>query len=323
MTRLSPSRLKGASPPVELTRRNRPLSLGFRLLALSAAVSAWGLVAVGGIVRVTESGLGCPDWPLCKGNVVPGHSRAPIIEFSHRATATLVTLLVFATAVWASRAYRSRRDLTVPAIAAALLVPVQALLGAVVVWLELPPWIVAVHFVVGMLFLAATVVAAGRAWHRPVAASVAFVRTAWVGVGATLVLVSLGAAVVATHADQACGRQWPACNGGFASGGGLAVLQVAHRSFAYGVAAIAVALAVLAWRGRGPRLAGAATIAAVAAQIALGISLVLVDDGTHAHRVLEILHIAGSGAVWGSLVAVVAFLGPPVAVRAPLATRGR
>lgn len=288
-----------------------PTSLRFRLLALFAAVSAWGLVAVGGIVRVTESGLGCPDWPLCEGNVVPAQSRAPIIEFSHRATATLVTLLVFATAVWAWRAYRSRRDVTVPAIVAALLVPLQALLGAVVVWLELPSWIVAVHFVVGMLFLAATVVAAGRAWHRPVAASLAFVRTAWVGVGASLVLVSLGAAVVATHAGEACGRQWPVCNGGFASGGGLAVLQVAHRSFGYAVAAIAVVLAVLAWRGHGPRLAGAVTLAVVVAQIGFGISLVLVEDGTHARRVLEILHIAGSGAVWASLVAVVAFLGPP------------
>ena len=256
-------------------------------------------------------GSAVPTGRSAEGNVVPAQSRAPIIEFSHRATATLVTLLVIATAVWAWRAYRSRRDVTVPAITAALLVPLQALLGAVVVWLELPPWIVAVHFVVGMLFLAATVVAAGRAWHRPVAASRAFVRTAWVGAGTSLVLVSLGAAVVATHADEACGRQWPACNGGFASGGGLAVLQVAHRSFAYAVAAIAFVLAVLAWRGRGPRLAGAVTIAAVAAQIGFGISLVLVEDGTHAQRVLEILHIAGAGAVWASLVAVATFLGPP------------
>jgi len=288
-----------------------PTSLRFRLLALFAAVSAWVLVAVGGIVRVTESGLGCPDWPLCEGNVIPAQSRAPIIEFSHRATTTLVTLLVFVTAVWAWRAYRSRRDITVPAITAVLFIPLQALLGAVVVWLELPPWIVAVHFVVGMLFLAATVVAAGRAWQRPVAASQAFVRTAWVGAGTSLVLVLLGAAVVATHADEACGRQWPACNGGFASGGGLAVLQVAHRSFAYAVAAIAVVLAVLAWRGHGPWLAAAVTLAAVVAQIGFGISLVLVEEHTHAHRVLEILHIAGAGAVWASLVAVAAFLGPP------------
>lgn len=286
-------------------------SLRFRLLALSAALSAWGLVAVGGLVRVTESGLGCPDWPLCHGNVVPADRQAPIIEYSHRATATVVTLLVVATAVWAWHAYRVRLDLLIPALTAGLLVPLQALLGAIVVWLELPSWIVAFHFVVGMVFLAATVVTAARAWRRPVAASQAFLRTAWTGVAAALVLVSLGAAVVASHADQACGRQWPACNGGFATGGGLAALQVAHRSFAYAVAAIAIVLAVLAWRRRGPRLAALVPVAAVAAQIGFGISLVLVEDGTHAHRVLEILHVAGAGGVWASLVAVAAFLGPP------------
>lgn len=295
-------------------------SLRFRLLALATAVSAWALVAVGGIVRVTESGLGCPDWPLCEGNVVPAGSRAPLIEFSHRATATLVTVLVVATAVWAWRAYRSRRDILVPAIVAVLFVPVQALLGAVVVWLELPSWIVAVHFVVGLLFLAATVIAAARAWHRSVAVTGRFVRTAWIGAATSLVLVSLGAAVVAAHADDACGREWPACNGGIASGGGLAVLQVTHRSFAYAAAAIVVVLAVLAWRGGGPRLAGLVPLAAVAAQIGFGIALVLVEEHTSAHDVLEILHVAGSGAVWAALVAVTAFLGPPHRESASVAT---
>jgi heme A synthase len=290
----------------------RVQSLPFRALTVVAALSAWALVAVGGLVRVTASGLGCPDWPLCHGNVVPLRRQAPIIEYSHRATATVVTLLVLATATWALRAYRGRRrDVVVPAVAAGVLVPFQALLGAIVVWLELPPWIVAVHFVVGMLFLAATVVTAARAWSRPSAATRAFRNTAWAGAGGALVLVALGASVVATHADDACGQQWPTCNGGFAGGGGLAALQVAHRSVAYIVAGIAVALAVLAWRGAGPRIAALVSLAAVAGQIAFGISIVLTEDETGTRHVFEILHVAGAGAVWASLVGVAAFLGPP------------
>ncbi len=74
-------------PPMRPTR-------GFRLLALAAAASAWALVAVGGIVRVTESGLGCPDWPLCAGRVVPEQQKEPMIETSHRWVAGLVTVLV-------------------------------------------------------------------------------------------------------------------------------------------------------------------------------------------------------------------------------------
>lgn len=301
-------------------------SLRFRLLSLLAALAALALVAVGGVVRVTESGLGCPDWPLCHGNVVPADHQAPIIEYSHRATATVVTILVVATAVWAVRRYRRRRDVLVPAVAAAMLVPFQALLGAVVVWLELPSWIVAVHFVVGLLFLGTAVLTAARAWRRPVRASDRFRRTAFLGVGVALVLVSVGAAVVAADADTACGRQWPACNGAFASGGHLASLQVAHRSLAYVVAAIVVALAVLAVRGGGPLLAAAVPLAAVLAQIGLGISMVLSPDESRVRHTLEMLHVAGAGAVWASLVAVAAFLGPPraretVVHRVAVATR--
>jgi heme A synthase len=293
-------------------------SRGFRLLALAAAGSAWALVAVGGIVRVTESGLGCPDWPLCDGRVVPAQAREPLIETSHRWVAGLVSLLVLVVAVWAWRRYRARSDLVVPAVVAAALVPAQALLGAIVVWLELPGWVVAWHFVVGMLFLAATVLAAGAAWRgdQALPASAGFVRLAWTATATALLLVALGAAVVGADADHACGRSWPDCNGALAAGGPDAWLQVAHRSAAYLVAALALALATLAWRGHGPRLAASAPLAAVGLQLAFGISLVLVREGSGAHDVLAILHVAGAGAVWATLVGLVALVGPPL--RAPV-----
>ena len=293
-------------------------SVPFRILTLLAALSAWALVVVGGLVRVTESGLGCPDWPLCHGDVVPLERQAPLIEYSHRATATVVAVLVVLVAVWVLRSYRRRRDVVVPAVVAAMLVPFQALLGAIVVWLELPPWIVAIHFVVGMLFLATTVVTAARARRRSLGVTQAFLRTVWSGNAVALVLVSLGAAVVAGHADEACGRQWPACNGGFVAGGGSAMLHVAHRSVAYVVAALAVALAALACRGAAPRMAAFVPLVAVAAQIGFGISIVLTEEGTRIRQVFEVLHVAGAAAVWASLVGVAAFLGPPSRRRVPL-----
>jgi len=51
-------------------------SAAFRWFAVLAALGAWALVAVGGLVRVTESGLGCPDWPLCDGRVIPRSEQA-------------------------------------------------------------------------------------------------------------------------------------------------------------------------------------------------------------------------------------------------------
>ena len=293
---------------------------GFRSLALAAALSAWALVAVGGIVRVTESGLGCPDWPLCDGRLVPAQHKEPLIETSHRWVAGLVSVLVVLVFVWAWRRYRERRDVVVPALAAVALIPVQALLGAIVVWLELPGWIVGVHFVVGMLFLAATVLTAGAAWRQAdFRASDGFTRLAWLATAAGLLVVTLGAAVVSAGADDACGQDWPACNGEFAAGGASAWLQVAHRSAAYLVAGLAACLAVQAWRGRGPRFAGTAPLAVVVLQIAFGVSMILAGEGSAAHEPLEVLHIAGAGAVWAALVALAALVGLPRHDRLPAA----
>ena len=57
-------------------------------------------------MRVTGSGLGCPDWPLCDGRVIPVFERAPLVEFSHRVVASVVGLLSLSVAVLAWRRYR-------------------------------------------------------------------------------------------------------------------------------------------------------------------------------------------------------------------------
>ena len=286
-------------------------SLRFRLLALGAALAAWSLVAVGGVVRVTESGLGCPHWPLCTSRAIPLDQQASFIEYAHRAVVAVVSVLAVVVAAAAWRGYRSRPDILRPALLAVALVPAQALLGAVAVWLELPGWVVAFHFVVGLLFLATIVVAAASSWRwieRP--ATLAFTRLAGATAVAALALVSVGAAVVATDAHDACGTDWPACNGGLASGGSLAALQVAHRMLAYAVAGLALALLVLAVRGSGPRLAGSLPLITVLVQIAIGISMVLTGGEASVHRILAGLHVAGAGAVWASLVALATLARP-------------
>jgi heme A synthase len=283
----------------------------FRTAAVAAAASAWALVAVGGIVRASESGLGCPDWPLCEGRPIPSTDTSSMIEYSHRATAAVVTALVILVAVMAWRSYRSRRDILVPALVALAFVPFQAVLGAIVVWLELPGWVVGFHFVVGMVFMAATVTTAASAFRGPAPAAThgfaTLVRwTAVVG----FCLVVAGAVVVSAHADEACGQQWPLCNGTFVSGGGDATAQVVHRLLAYLVGSLAIAIAVQAWRGRGPRVLGSLPAVAVLAQMSIGISLVLAGEGS-AHGPLEALHVTGAGTVWALLVALAVYAVPP------------
>ena len=283
----------------------------FRAAAVASAVASWALVGVGGIVRASESGLGCPDWPLCEGRPIPHSRQTSLIEFSHRATAAFVTCLVVLVAVMAWRFYKDRRDILVPALVALGFIPLQALLGAIVVWLELPGWIVGIHFVVGMVFVAATVAAAAAAFRGPEpVATEGFASLARWTLAAGFALVVAGAIVVSAHADEACGEEWPRCNGTFASGGGDAAAQVVHRMLAYTVAGLAVALAVQAWRGRGPRLLGLLPFLAVLGQMTIGVSLVLVGEGS-AHGPLDVLHVSGAATVWSLLVALVVMAVPP------------
>src|SRR5207237_6083152 len=71
---------------------------GFRALSVATAVATYALVVLGGVVRVSGSGLGCPDWPLCHGRVLPPLDLHAIIEYSHRTAASLTSTLVVLTA---------------------------------------------------------------------------------------------------------------------------------------------------------------------------------------------------------------------------------
>src|SRR6188508_2499129 len=107
----------------------------FRKLAVVSTIATILLIAIGGLVRATKSGLGCgTDWPHCAGNVVPAlETRAEIIEFSHRAAASIVVVLLGTLAVTAYRNRKERPALVTPSIVAFGLVLFQAVLGAIVV----------------------------------------------------------------------------------------------------------------------------------------------------------------------------------------------
>ncbi|MEX2246256.1 MAG: COX15/CtaA family protein, partial [Dehalococcoidia bacterium] len=98
----------------------------------------------GGIVRVTGSGLGCPDWPLCHGQFLPSLDLATRIEWTHRLLALLSGIGVAAVAVWTLARHRDRRALAGLSVLAGVLFLLQAVIGAVVVLLDLPhTWVTA------------------------------------------------------------------------------------------------------------------------------------------------------------------------------------
>ena len=137
----------------------------FRRLVTLTIVATFVLILIGGVVRVSDSGLGCGPagsgthgWPLCEGGVLPADSAESTIEFSHRLAASAVAVLI-ALLIWrALRQLRAHPWIVRGSIAAGVLVLVQAGLGGLTVEQGLEDELVAAHLglamlLVGLLFL--------------------------------------------------------------------------------------------------------------------------------------------------------------------------
>ena len=192
----------------------------FRKLIAAAAIAAFGLVVLGGVVRLSGSGLGCPDWPLCHGQIIPPLDLPTLIEYTHRLATTLTTVFIVASALYAWRNYRAAKFIFRSTIAALILLIVQILLGGITVLLQLPPVIVAVHLSNAMLLFAALLLAATFAF-RPIALSSApnenekrFRRLARASLIGTFALIVSGTFVTGTSAGFTC-PTWPLCNDEF------------------------------------------------------------------------------------------------------------
>src|SRR2546430_13717996 len=92
----------------------------FRRVAFLTAFFAYLQIALGGVVRVTGSGLGCPDWPLCHGRPYPAADVHSIIEYSHRTVGSITSLLLVITVVLAWLLFRQQRPVVAWLATAAL-----------------------------------------------------------------------------------------------------------------------------------------------------------------------------------------------------------
>src|SRR6266851_8177503 len=137
----------------------------YRALVYASLAASFLVVVWGGIVRVTGSGLGCPDWPLCHGQFLPSLDPATRIEWIHRFLAIASGLTVAATVLWTLVAYRADRRVLCLGIAVAVLYPLQVVLGAITVVLELSPEWVTIHLANAELLLATlTILAVVLRW---------------------------------------------------------------------------------------------------------------------------------------------------------------
>ncbi|MGI8715320.1 MAG: COX15/CtaA family protein [Solirubrobacteraceae bacterium] len=136
--------------------------VGYRRVAYATLASLTLIVMTGAAVRLTDSGLGCPNWPRCYGGPLPPLSGHALIEFGNRALSGLVGVLTVVTAVLTFTRRPFRRDLVVPALLLPVGVLAQAVLGGYTVREHLAPGFVMAHFGLSMLIL---IVAVALAWR--------------------------------------------------------------------------------------------------------------------------------------------------------------
>jgi cytochrome c oxidase assembly protein subunit 15 len=125
-----------------------------RRAAWASLVVNIGIVVTGGIVRLTDSGLGCPTWPRCTDSSFTAHRAMGIhgaIEFGNRMLTFVLVVVAVATLVAAWRSGRS--SLRRLAVALLLGIPAQAVIGGISVLMDLDPWVVSAHLMVSMALI--------------------------------------------------------------------------------------------------------------------------------------------------------------------------
>ena len=225
-----------------------------RYTSVTAALFAFALVVWGGIVRINNAGMTCPDWPRCRGAWFPALDDSVFYEWTHRLGAPVLTLLIIATFV---AAWRARRELPVAWRASWLsmgLLVAQVIVGGLTIkYINNPPS-VAAHLGLGIL----TFVSLLMVWYvsqmHPLAASVAsgpysvvVPRLALSATIATFGAILAAGYMSASNAGLAC-TQFPLCTGWGPAETLAQQIHMGHRLLAYLSFALIAALALLAPR---------------------------------------------------------------------------
>jgi len=276
-------------------------------LAWSAAVATWLLIVLGGVVRITGSGLGCGDeWPICHGRLIPSFADiGTAIEWSHRLVAAIVSTLVLLLAglVWRAGRRTPPGPGRLAYVALGLLI-VQVLLGAVTVKLQLPAWTIVLHLGTAMLLLAALLATAQQLslGLRP-----GFAASPATGAALLVFATVLAGALTANLGAASACTGFPLCNGQWiVTGNYLQYVQWAHRLLAYTTYAYLLAWALATRRRAALLVLGLATLQ-------IGIAAAMVTLGLP--EPLQVTHVAVGAAVWAAVILA--------ALRRPDASHGR
>jgi heme a synthase len=271
--------------------------------AAAMALLGWALMTLGAFVRASESGLGCPDWPACHGQLVAGGHHAMIEEF-HRWVATMLVVGVVALALMVFRGYRHERRVTRPMVWVLALLALQVVLGGVTVLLRNVSWTVVLHYGGAALLVASITLVAVRLVFPTAepAPHDSFSRLIGWFVALSFGLLLAGSTVANTDSHTACGRGFPLCNGSLApSLDHHVIINLTHRAWALAMLVLAVWALFRSRRDRAgvPAIEWAAAAVTILYLIQAGVGIGVLGLGEN--RTVEVLHSSIGSLTWVAL----------------------
>jgi cytochrome c oxidase assembly protein subunit 15 len=263
----------------------------FQKLQFGLCSGLFFLIVLGATVRVTNSGLSCPDWPLCYGEVIPNFNFRIFLEWFHRVIAGGLGLCALGASlyIWIKKEMpASAKKL---AVVSMLIFLVQAWLGGQTVIQLLRTEIVTAHLMGGYLLFTVNLLI----YFRLKRAQINLEPSPFKRLFLLLWLVAfgqaiLGALVSSHYGGLACGNEFPMCNGSWIPKlEGVVAIHFVHRWNAIGLAVLVLMSLAVSRLIPGPKplnqsLKWAALL--ILLQIILGISMIF----TSIHPTLSVLH---------------------------------
>jgi heme A synthase len=294
-----------------------------RRLVLATGIATFVLIILGGVVRVSDSGLGCGPagsgfhgWPFCNGDVVPGVDLNSIVEYAHRALAIVVGFMILSLFVLAWQRHRQLLGVTGALL---VLVVAQGALGGATVEENLEEAYVAAHLGLAMLLLG-LLLYLWRAVTEARTESGGPRKLAIAATAAVLCTIVAGGYMAGTQnygradyrigdgAHHACGKEFPTCNGDFMPFGDarLVDIHLTHRFFMYIASALVIALVVVSLRRRVSVRYAWALAGLLAVQVLVGALNVWLDE----YELLILLHLALGTLLWATSLGMTLELSP-------------
>ena len=235
-------------------QKNNLLKIISGITVLSALIQ----ITLGGIVRVTESGLGCPDWPLCFEQIVPSFTDTvtatateTAIEYSHRISGAILILLVLTTTIISWKKLNEFNTTKIFSTLTSILVLITGAFGGITVITELPWWSVLIHLSLAEFTLASSLVVWISTWESlktiNYIPNINFEKLTFISLIGLLILILFGSFMVGFGYGSSC-SSWPFCGNGLFPTEKPYLINMLHRLISLLVGIILIYTAFKGWK---------------------------------------------------------------------------